>query len=89
MPGSSRCGLRKVGQIKGTNSRPLLCCANTGWPVPWNNLSTHTNDELVVEDRSEFIGRISKCAVLRTLEVVEDFFTLNVERIHVPALVKN
>jgi predicted transcriptional regulator len=68
LPGVPAGGLRKVGQIRGTNT-PILHAGQNGMLVALELLSTHTPGAPVVDARNEFIGFISEFDVLRALEV--------------------
>ena len=71
LPGVPAGGLRKVGQIRGTN--PLIIdAAQNGMDVALELLSTRTAGAPVVNNRGEFIGFISEFDVLRALEASKD-----------------
>jgi predicted transcriptional regulator len=75
-------GLRKVGQIRATNSL-ILHAGQNGMLVALELLSAHTPGAPVVDDRNEFIGFISEFDVLRALEAGKDLSKLNAEQIMV------
>jgi CBS domain-containing protein len=75
-------GLRKVGQIMGTNSL-ILHTGQNGMAVALELLSTHTPGAPVVNDRNEFVGFISEFDVLRALEADKDLSKVNAEDIMV------
>lgn len=82
LPGVPAGGLRKVGQIRGTNSL-ILRAGQNGMFVALELLSTHTPGAPVVDDQNEFIGFISEFDVLRALEAGKDLSKLNAEEIMV------
>ena len=82
LPGVPAGGLRKVGQIRGTNTL-ILHAGQNGMLVALELLSTHTPGAPVVDDRSEFIGFISEFDVLRALEAGKDLSKLTAEDIMV------
>lgn len=83
LPGVPAGGLRKVGQIRGTNAL-ILDAAQNGMHVALELLSTHTAGAPVVNTRGEFIGFISEFDVLRALEASKDLSELTAEDIMVP-----
>ena len=82
LPGVPAGGLRKVGQIRGTNSL-ILHAGQNGMLVALELLSTHTPGAPVVDDQNEFIGFISEFDVLRALEAGKDLSKVNAEDIMV------
>ncbi len=82
LPGVPAGGLRKVGQIRGTNTL-ILHADQNGMLVALELLSTHTPGAPVVDDRNEFIGFISEFDVLRALEAGKNLSTLMAEDIMV------
>lgn len=82
LPGVPAGGLRKVGQIRGTNTL-ILHAGQNGMLVALELLSTHTPGAPVVDDRNEFIGFISEFDVLRALEAGKDLSKLIAEDIMV------
>jgi len=82
LPGVPAGGLRKVGQIRGTNTL-ILHAGQNGMLVALELLSTHTPGAPVVDGRSEFIGFISEFDVLRVLEAGKDLSKLTAEDIMV------
>lgn len=82
LPGVPAGGLRKVGQIRGTNTL-ILNAGQNGMLVALELLSTHTAGAPVVNARQEFIGFISEFDVLRALESHKELSTLTAEDIMV------
>lgn len=82
LPGVPAGGLRKVGQIRGTNTL-ILHAGQNGMLVALELLSTHTPGAPVVDDRNEFIGFISEFDVLRALKAGKDLSNLTAEDIMV------
>lgn len=82
LPGVPAGGLRKVGQIRGTNTL-ILHAGQNGMLVTLELLSTHTPGAPVVDDHNEFIGFISEFDVLRALEAGKDLSKLTAEDIMV------
>ena len=82
LPGVPAGGLRRVGQIRGTNTL-ILHAGQNGMLVALELLSTHTPGTPVVDDRNEFIGFISEFDVLRALEAGKDLSQLTAEDIMV------
>lgn len=82
LPGVPAGGLRKVGQIRGTNTL-ILHAGQNGMLVALELLSTHTPGAPVVDDRNQFIGFISEFDVLRALEAGKDLSNLTAEDIMV------
>ncbi|HWG95549.1 MAG TPA: CBS domain-containing protein [Nitrospira sp.] len=82
LPGVPAGGLRKVGQIRGTNTL-ILHAGQNGMLVALELLSTHTPGAPVVDDRNQFIGFISEFDVLRSLEAGKDLSKLTAEDIMV------
>lgn len=82
LPGVPAGGLRKVGQIRGTNDL-ILHAGQNGMLVALELLSTHTPGAPVVDDQNEFIGFISEFDVLRALEAGKDLSKMNAEEIMV------
>ena len=82
LPGVPAGGLRKVGQIRGTNTL-ILHAGQNGMLVALELLSTHTPGAPVVDDQNEFIGFISEFDVLRALEAGKDLSKLTAEDIMV------
>ena len=82
IPGVPAGGLRRVGQIRGTNTL-ILHAGQNGMLVALELLSTHTPGAPVVDDRNEFIGFISEFDVLRALEAGKDLSKLTAEDIMV------
>lgn len=82
LPGVPAGGLRKVGQIMGTNSL-ILRASQNAMAIALELLSTHTPGAPVVNSRDEFIGFISEFDVLRALEGGKDLSTLSAEDIMV------
>ena len=82
LPGVPAGGLRKVGQIRGTNGL-ILHAGQNGMLVALELLSTHTPGAPVVDDQNEFIGFISEFDVLRALEAGKDLSKMNAEEIMV------
>ena len=82
IPGVPAGGVRKVGQIRGTNTL-ILHAGQNGMLVALELLSTHTPGAPVVDDRNEFIGFISEFDVLRALEAGKDLSSLTAEDIMV------
>ena len=78
LPGVPAGGLRRVGQIRGTNTL-ILHAGQNGMLVALELLSTHTPGAPVVDDRNEFIGFISEFDVLRALEAGKDLSKLTAE----------
>ena len=78
LPGVPAGGLRKVGQIRGTNTL-ILHAGQNGMLVALELLSTHTPGAPVVDERNEFIGFISEFDVLRALEAGKDLSKLTAE----------
>jgi CBS domain-containing protein len=82
LPGVPAGGLRKVGQIRGTNTL-ILHASQNGMVVALELLSAHTPGAPVVNDRNEFIGFISEFDVLRALQAGKDLSKLTAEEIMV------
>jgi CBS domain-containing protein len=82
LPGVPAGGLRRVGQIRGTNTL-ILHAGQNGMLVALELLSTHTPGAPVVDARNEFIGFISEFDVLRALEAGRDLSKLTAEDIMV------
>lgn len=82
LPGVPAGGLRRVGQIRGTNDL-ILHAGQDGMAVALELLSTHTPGAPVVDDHNEFIGFISEVDVLRALESGKDLSRLIAEDIMV------
>jgi len=82
LPGVPAGGLRRVGQIRGTNT-VILHAGQNGMLVALELLSTHTPGAPVVDGRNEFIGFISEFDVLRALEAGRDLSKLTAEDIMV------
>lgn len=82
LPGVPAGGLRKVGQIRGTNDL-ILHAGQNGMAIALELLSTHTPGAPVVNDRDEFLGFISEFDVLRALEAGKDLSKLTAEDIMV------
>ena len=82
LPGVPAGGLRRVGQIRGTNTL-ILHAGQNGMLVALELLSTHTPGAPVVDDRNQFIGFISEFDVLRALEAGKDLSNLTAEDIMV------
>ncbi len=82
LPGVPAGGLRKVGQIKGTNDL-ILHAGQNGMAIALELLSTHTPGAPVVDDQNEFIGFISEFDVLRALEAGKDLSKLKAQDIMV------
>lgn len=82
LPGVPAGGLRKVGQIRGTNTL-ILHAGQNGMLVALELLSTHTPGAPVVNDCNQFIGFISEFDVLRALETGKDLSNLTAEDIMV------
>jgi len=78
IPGVPAGGLRRVGQIRATNTL-ILHAGQNGMLVALELLSTHTPGAPVVDDRNEFIGFISEFDVLRALEAGKDLSKLTAE----------
>ncbi|WHZ25586.1 MAG: hypothetical protein OJF51_000381 [Nitrospira sp.] len=78
IPGVPSGGLRRVGQIRGTNTL-ILHAGQNGMLMALELLSTHTPGAPVVDDRNEFIGFISEFDVLRALEAGKDLSKLTAE----------
>lgn len=78
LPGVPAGGLRKVGQVRGTNTL-ILHAGQNGMLVALELLSTHTPGAPVVDARNEFIGFISESDVLRALEAGKDLSKLTAE----------
>jgi CBS domain-containing protein len=78
LPGVPAGGLRRVGQIRGTNTLTLQAGQN-GMVVALELLSSHVHGAPVVDDRDEFIGFISEFDVLRALEAGKDLSMLTAE----------
>ena len=81
-PGVPAGGIRKVGQVRGTNVL-ILHAGQDGMSIAVELVSTHTHGAPVVDDRNEFIGFISEYDVLRALEAGNDLSTLTAEDIMV------
>jgi predicted transcriptional regulator len=82
LPGVPAGGLRRVGQIRGTNTL-ILHAGQNGMLVALELLSTHTPGAPLVDARNEFIGFISEFDVLRALEAGRDLSKLTAEDIMV------
>jgi CBS domain-containing protein len=82
LPGVPAGGLRKVGQIRGTNTL-IFHVVQNGMLVALELLSTHTPGAPVVNARNEFIGFISEFDVLRALEAGKNLSKLTAEDIMV------
>ncbi|MDE3050460.1 MAG: CBS domain-containing protein [Nitrospirota bacterium] len=82
LPGVPAGGLRRVGQIRGTNDL-IFHAGQDGMAVALELLSTHTPGAPVVDDHHEFIGFISEVDVLRALEAGKDLSKLIAEDIMV------
>lgn len=82
IPGVPAGGIRKVGQIRGTNSL-ILHAGQDGMAIALELVSTHTPGAPVVDDHNEFIGFISEFDVLRALEGGKDLSKLTAEDIMV------
>lgn len=82
LPGVPAGGLRRVGQIRGTNDL-IFHAGQDGMAVALELLSTHTPGAPVVDDHNEFIGFISEVDVLRALEAGKDLSKLIAEDIMV------
>ena len=82
LPGVPAGGLRKVGQIRGTNTL-ILQAGQNGMAVARELLSSHTPGAPVVNDRTEFIGFISEFDILRALQAGKDLSKLTAEEIMV------
>jgi predicted transcriptional regulator len=82
LPGVPAGGLRRVGQIRGTNTL-ILHAGQNGMLVALELLSTHTPGAPVVDARNEFIGFISEFDVIRALEAGRDLSKLTAEDIMV------
>lgn len=80
LPGVPAGGLRKVGQIRGTNSL-VLHIGQNGMAAALELLSSHTPGAPVVDERDEFVGFISELDILRALESGKDLSALNIEHI--------
>ncbi|MCS6292423.1 MAG: CBS domain-containing protein [Nitrospira sp.] len=80
LPGVPAGGLRKVGQIRGTNSL-VLHIGQNGMAAALELLSSHTPGAPVVDERDEFVGFISELDVLRALESGKDLSALKIEHI--------
>jgi len=78
LPGVPAGGLRRVGQIRGTNTLTLRAGQN-GMVVALELLSSHMHGAPVVDERDEFMGFISEFDVLRALEAGKDLSLLTVE----------
>ncbi len=81
-PGVPAGGLRRVGQIRGTNTL-ILHAGQNGMLVALELLSTYTAGAPVVDPRNESIGFISEFDVLRALEAGRDLSKLTAEDIMV------
>jgi CBS domain-containing protein len=82
LPGVPAGGLRRVGQIRGTNDL-IFHAGQDGMAVALELLSTHTPGAPVVDEHNEFIGFISEVDVLRALEAGKDLSRLIAEDIMV------
>ena len=82
LPGVPAGGLRRVGQIRGTNDL-IFHAGQDGMAVALELLSTHTPGAPVVDAHNEFIGFISEVDVLRALEAGKDLSKLIAEDIMV------
>lgn len=82
LPGVPAGGLRRVGQIRGTNDL-IFHAGQDGMAVALELLSTHTPGAPVVDEHNEFIGFISEVDVLRALEAGKDLSKLIAEDIMV------
>ena len=82
LPGVPAGGLRRVGQIRATNTL-ILHAGQNGMLVALELLSIHTPGAPVVDDRNEFIGFISEFDVLRALEAGKDLSKMTAEDIMV------
>ncbi len=80
LPGVPAGGLRKVGQIRGTNSL-VLHVGHNGMAAALELLSSHTPGAPVVDERDEFVGFVSEIDVLRALESGKDLSALTIEQI--------
>ncbi len=78
LPGVPAGGLRRVGQIRGTNTLTLRAGQN-GMVVALELLSSHMHGAPVVDERDEFMGFISEFDVLRALEAGKDLSMLTAE----------
>lgn len=82
LPGVPAGGLRKVGQIRGTN--PLvLHIGQNAMTAALELLSSHTSGAPVADDHNEFVGFLSEIDILRALESGRDLSTLNTEHVMV------
>jgi CBS domain-containing protein len=82
IPGVPAGGIRKVGQIRATNTL-IFHPGQNAMAAALELLSTHTAGAPVVDDRSEFIGFISEFDVLRALETGKDLSKMTAEDIMV------
>ena len=78
LPGVPAGGLRRVGQIRGTNTLTLRVGQN-GMVVALELLSSHMHGAPVVDERDEFMGFISEFDVLHALEAGKDLSMLTAE----------
>ncbi len=83
LPGVPAGGLRRVGQIRGTNDL-LFHVGQNGMTVALELLATHTPGAPVVDAHNTFVGFISEFDVLRALEAGKDLVELTAEDIMVP-----
>lgn len=82
LPGVPAGGLRKVGQIRGTNDL-VLHIGQNGMAAALELLSSHTPGAPVVDERDEFVGFVSELDILRALKSGKDISALNIEQIMV------
>lgn len=78
LPGVPAGGLRRIGQIRGTNTLTLRAGQN-GMAVALELLSSHMPGAPVVNERDEFMGFISEFDVLHALEAGKDLSMLTAE----------
>ena len=79
-PGTPVGGLKRVGQIVGTNDLRFQAGQN-GLAIAVELLSTHTPGAPVVDGKGMFIGFISEFDVLKALEAGKDLSKLTAEGI--------
>jgi len=78
LPGVPSGGIRRVGQIRGTNTL-ILHASENGMAVALELLTTHAPGAPVLNAHHEFIGFISEFDVLRALEAGQDLSALTAE----------